>query len=535
MSIFKKILVDVPDDKGVHTKVAGAKNEKYVYKHVQYFRDTNGKPRNKSKSIGKLDTISGRMYPNDNYYELYHIDISLPDISIWEYGYTYLVLKVCHDIGLMECLSHAFGTQTMEIIIMAAYILREGSVMDAIDDWQQKNYFLDYDRLLTSKTCSRAFASLAVAKRYMFFDLWVANAYNGGCVCYDVTSVSSYAKEIVGVERGYNRDGDDLCQFNLGMFCDEDDKTPLYYSRYNGSITDKTNLPYVLASAKALGIERVKMVVDGGFWSEECIKNLNKHFDAFTIGMPASLKESERMLTSYSQGIETYENELVYRHVYCISVNTEIYGVTGRVLIFFDAWSHLCLCDDMHDRIDALQSELAALKRYPKSKLSRYTPYFMIAKHTYDTGFNYAIDVAKVEQLRKTKGFFLLFSNDMTSSPSDILYYYRAKDADEKIFEQIKYNMGGYRIHTHNEETTDGKTFVIFIACIIRSYMLSKLSKFLTDDSTSLKKIFNQLSNITIVANNQGRRFTKALTKKQKQILSAFGADHDILSSLTGE
>ena len=86
-----------------------------------------------------------------------------------------------------------------------------------------------------------------------------------GTVCYDVTSISSYSQEMVSVERGYNRDGKDLAQFNLGMFCDEVSKTPLYYDRYSGSLTDRTNLSSVLANAKSVGINKVKMVLDGGF------------------------------------------------------------------------------------------------------------------------------------------------------------------------------------------------------------------------------------------------------------------------------
>jgi transposase len=35
---------------------------------------------------------------------------------------------------------------------------------------------------------------------------------------------------MTAVERGYNRDGDDLPQYNLGMFCDESTKTPIYYN-----------------------------------------------------------------------------------------------------------------------------------------------------------------------------------------------------------------------------------------------------------------------------------------------------------------
>ena len=104
MSYTNKRPVDIPDDEGVHVKTAGAKGEKYVYKHVKYFRDADGKPRNKSKAIGKFDVNSGKMLPNNNYFELYNIDSSLPDVTVWDYGYSYIVLKSCRDTGLSECL-----------------------------------------------------------------------------------------------------------------------------------------------------------------------------------------------------------------------------------------------------------------------------------------------------------------------------------------------------------------------------------------------------------------------------------------------
>ena len=159
-------------------------------------------------------------------------------------------------------------------------------------------------------------------------------------------------------------------------------------------------------------------------------------------------------------------------------------------------------------------------------------PYFKITKHENDSGFDYAVYVEKVEECRRRKGFFLLFSTDMGATADDILYYYRAKDADEKLFAQIKCDMDGDRIRTHNERTTEGKAFVTFIACSIRSYMLNKLSSHLAENSTSMKKIFNQLSDITIISSHRGIAFTKALTKKQKQILSVFGAADDILESV---
>ena len=528
------IPIDIPDDVGVHIKTAGAKGDKYVYKHVKYFRNSHGKPRNKSKAIGKYDADTGKMFPNSNYFEIYNVDPTFPDVSVWDYGYSYITLKVCKDMGLLNCLIHAFGEQrAMDIIIMASYIIREGNSMDGIDDWQQRNYFPNCSRYLTSQSTSKIFATLSAAQINEFFVRWVKTTLGEGAVCYDVTSISSYAQQMSSVEYGYNRDHEKLAQFNLGMFCDEITKTPIYYNRYNGSLTDRTNLSYVLANAKAVGIKRVKMVLDGGFMLEECFTRLHDFCDAFIIGLPSHLKESQTILASHRSDVNHYANELNVPHTFCVTVETEVQSVRGKVLVFFDSLNHVRLCNELSEYVNRLKAELSVLKRYPKSKLKRYEPYFRLTKHENDAGFDYEVDVEKVESIRKGKGFFLIFTTDMDSMPEDVLFYYRAKDAVEKLFDQIKCDMDGNRIRTHNEQTTDGKVFVTFIACVIRSYLLCKLSKYMTDNSTSLKKILSQLSNITVIYNSKSLRFTKALTKKQKLILNAFGASEDIMDSLS--
>jgi len=534
MAVYNETLVEIPEDEGVHVKSVGAKGEKYVYKHVHYFRNAEGKPRNKSKAIGKFDLASGKMFPNSNYFDLYQIDPALPDVTVWDYGYSYLALKACRDMGLLDCLVRAFGQgRAMDVIVMASYMIREGGAMDGIDDWLQRNYFPNYRRLLSSQSTSKIFSDLTAGQMNDFFTDWVKISMGTGTVCYDVTSISSYARQMTSIERGYNRDGENLAQFNLGLFCDESSKTPLYYNRYNGSLTDKTNLSFVLANAKAVGINRVKMVVDGGFWDANCLISLRNQCESFIMGMPPHLKESQTVLASHGDNIANYANELNVPYTYCVPADIVIGSVPGKALLYFDAQNHINLCNELSEYINRLKAELTALKRYPKNKLSRYEPYFTITKHESDSGFDYAVDVDKVENIRKRKGYFLIFTTDMESTPEDTLYHYRAKDAAEKLFDQIKCDMDGNRVRTHNEQTTDGKVFVTFIACIIRSYLLNKLSQYLKDNSTSLKKAFSQLSNITIISYSKGFRFTKSLTKKQKQILKPFDAATAIMSSLS--
>lgn len=301
---------------------------------------------------------------------------------------------------------------------------------------------------------------------------------------------------------------------------------------YNIHLTDRTNLSYVLANAKTVGIERVKLIIDGGFWSQECFSSLDECCEAFTVGMPTFIKDARKIIAEHGEEIDSYANELAKSNVYCMPVNYEIFGIQGRVLVYYDSYSHINQCVDLSETIERLKSELAVLKRYPRNKIRRYDPYFILTKNEKDSGFDYIVDNDKVEKIRKEKGYFLIFSTDKKSSPADILAYYRAKDADEKLFSQIKVDMDGGRIRTHNESTTDGKTFVTFIACIIRSYILGKLNDYLTSNSTSLKKVFNQLSNISIISSNNKYRLAKALTKKQKQILTVFMANDSLLSSI---
>jgi transposase len=530
MITYSDLLVDIPSGDGVHVKTAGSKSEKYVYKYVKYFRNEDGKPRNKAKAIGKLDVASGKMRPNNNYFELFKLDPAIPEVDVWDYGYTYLTIKACNELGLLDCLVKSFGSRAMDIIAMASYIIREGGAMDGIDDWQQRNYLPDYNRLLTSQSTSKIFSGLTMVQMNKFFIEWVKIAMQARAVCYDVTSISSYAQNMTSVERGYNRDGEKLAQFNIGLFCNENNKIPLYYNRYNGSLTDKTNLSYVLDNAKEVGIDYVKMVMDGGFWDEDCLESLNGLCDAFIVGLPIHLKEPQQILINYGAGIENYANKIAVPHTYCIPVETTVWGVSGKAFLYFDSLSHAHLVNEMSEKIDRLGAELSRLKRFPKNKVKRYSPYFNITQ--VGSGFEYLVDVHKVEKIRRQKGFFLIFTTDINATAEETLQHYRAKDTIEKLFDQIKCDMEGNRIRTHNENTTDGKVFVTFIACVVRSLLLEKLNKYLTDNSTSLKKALNQMSNIRIISSAKGLRFTKSLTKKQKEILKSFGGSTKILASL---
>jgi hypothetical protein len=81
-------------------------------------------------------------------------------------------------------------------------------------------------------------------------------------------------------------------------------------------------------------------------------------------------------------------------------------------------------------------------RNFPCEKLTMQNPQSPI-RRLGDCGFDFVVDTVRVECLRRWKGFFLLFSSDLVSSLLDVLYFYRAKDADETLFAQVKVELDG--------------------------------------------------------------------------------------------
>ena len=65
--------------------------------------------------------------------------------------------------------------------------------------------------------------------------------------------------------------------------------------------------------------------------------------------------------------------------------------------------------------------------------------------------------------------------------------------------------------------------------------MVVKLSKYLSDYSMSMKKVFLQLSDIKILTIDGEKSLYKALTKKQKDILDVFDGNSLLINFFEGD
>ena len=396
-----------------------------------------------------------------------------------------------------------------------------------------KNHYVHgLKSLITSQVSSDIFENISHDERTYFFEEWIHRSLNdkNENIFYDVTSISSYSSNIDWVEWGYNRDGEDLGQVNIGMFCGEKSRLPLYYNMYNGSLTDKVNMDCVLQNAKDVGIEKVKLVLDGGFCDKPRLQELHSSGHIFTVGVPLSLNEAKTYVEKYGKGINKASNKLRKHIEYCINIPTNFMGVDGRVILCFNEPRHSDVTSSLVKKVDDLEEKLKSMKKFPTKNIKLYKKYFDIYKT--EDGFQYKKNDNTIDAEAEMAGYFLLFSTDMESEVEDLLYFYRAKDVDEKMFCQLKVHVDGNRLRVHNNKTVSGKMFVIFIALIIRSYLQNRLSNYLEKEHITLKKAMLRLSDIKIIKSRGKFRFLKALTKKQKDLLDVFLIKDEMIERL---
>ena len=135
-------------------------------------------------------------------------------------------------------------------------------------------------------------------------------------LAYDSTSISSYSQCLRQVRYGKNKDHEHLAQLNLCLLFGQQSRLPFYYRKLAGNIPDVKTLRKLLHDMHTLGYEKVKVVLDRGFFSAANINEMYKHHLKFLIAAKLPLKliekhldpvrEKMRSFTHYSQAYQLY-------------------------------------------------------------------------------------------------------------------------------------------------------------------------------------------------------------------------------------
>lgn len=522
MALDQSRKVPLPDKGIIKYK---SKDTTYVYHITRIYRNEKGKPTNDRVSIGKIDTETGMLIPNRNYYEFYASSDNETNQSqiesIKSCGITYMIDGLLNELGLVEIMQKKFPKHAEQIIALAEYMLCEGNVMSYYEDWYDEVYPHGNIKL-SSADISRVFQAIDYKSKMDFFKTWIYARSQTEYIAYDVTSVSSYAKGIETLEWGYNRDKESLPQINFAMYYGQDSMLPLYYCVYPGSVPDKTHLQYMLRDNELIGLKGTRYVMDRGFFTADNLRFMTEAGTRFIISVPNSSSFSKELIDKYrSQIVNRSECRLGKNLPYAKSVIREDFGMRIKAHIYYNPAKAAAEEEILFDEIEKCERALSEMTE-PPSRSLHYDRYFKINRSK-DGGVAFIRDTQKINTIISRLGFFIIVETDFAASSLEILMTYRQRDVVEKSFDDLKNELDMKRIHCHSDETMDGKMFVAFFALILRSCLQNKLRTYINEAGLTFSSVLKELRKMKYVYTRDGKKLLSPITKKQREILNACG------------
>ena len=502
----------------------------YVYFTTRAYRNAQGKPTSDEAAIGKLAPDGVSLVPNQRYYEFFERERPIIAASK-AFGGAATLHLLAKRLGILDLLKEACGPLADLVLLAASYMVEEDNVMCHIADYCDETFTVKGIRL-DSQSTSELFAALSMHERSAFLSNWVRLRQEEEYIAYDVTSLSTYSGGIEDAEWGHNRDGESLCQINLGMFVGEESHLPVYYATYQGSVLDKTHLTYMMESARALGISKVRFVFDRGFVTTDNLVYVQEQHLSFITALPAHLKAYKGLLDEAAEAnISSSKNAILGQGLYALKLPVEIGGCALHAHVFFSPQKKALEELVLYARVERLEAELtkiAGAKKLPK----KYTDLFCVsAGDGTQESMTFTRDYEKIDVRLKRSGFFVLAATDDAVPPEEVLMTYRYKDSIEKAFSGMKNHLDFSRMRTHGTLTTDGKLFVGFIALILRSQIRTALSASNDKDTKKMPvtSVIRELRKLKRITYSSGEIQHTVVTKTQRLILDALGIDSEDL------
>lgn len=517
MHLDESVKVPVPEHKIAYKTVSG---KKYVYYTIACYRNEQGKPTNDRVSIGKLDEETGLLIPNRNYYEIYLKQTPPIQGGIHNYGIYYVFSEICAKLGITRILKNLFPECYKEILTISQYMLTEGNAMYYLEDYTEEHKTPVHE-ILNDKMCSKIFSNIRPEDVMLFFREWIKQKKSDEYIAYDVTSISSYSKNIAECEWGYNRDKEKLPQINLGMYYGETSQLPLYYRVYPGSISDKAHLKYMVSDNGLIDSKRLRYVMDRGFYSADNLNFLIENGHRFIIALPQSLNYVKELVSKHGNDIVNSSECMIGKGLFAKKYESSALGFRMNVHLYYDSFKAATEREALFELIERQENDLKSMEEPPEKKY-RYDRFFFINRSK-DGKLGFTKNHKAIDEALKQCGFFLIAETDFRKTSAEILEIYRKRDAIEKSFDNLKNEIDIKRTYTHGSETIQGKIFTAFISLIVRSYMQNNLKKLKNSKNFTQRKIFNELDKIKVLelTQNSKPQTINPLTKTQREILSA--------------
>lgn len=545
--------VKIPDEKGKVTRKK-IKGTTYIYYQLDRTYDSEKKysiP--KSTPIGKMCKDDPTMMIPNEKYQVYYPEAALPDekktshrSACLRVGAHMVLQRIIGEYHLDEMLGGLIGKDSGLFLDLASYaIIAENNAGQYYPDYAYNHpLFTDKMKMYSDSKVSDFISSINKSQSVEFLNQWNANRDHREkiYISYDSTNKNCQAGDVDFVEFGHAKDDQNKPVLNYSIAYDKNNREPLFYEMYPGSIVDVSQLQYMLEKVKGYGYRQVGFILDRGYFSKENIRYMDKCGYEFVIMM---------------KGMKKYANEIVRKHKGSFEESRshsirdyKVSGTTVKGRLFAsdekDRYFHIYYNDRKRsaerEQLEEKIDRMAELLEKQQGKVGYECPsalchYFDPIYHTQGDikTFMYAREKQKVinSEIQLCGYFIIITSEKMTAE--EALDLYKSRDGSEKLFRGDKSYLGNKSFRVHSSESVASKIFIEFVALIIRNkfylYLKEQMQKSRKKGNfMTVPAALKELEKIEMIRQTDGNyRLDHAVTATQKEILKAFGmSERDI-------
>lgn len=512
----------------------------YVYESVDYWDKEKKQARSHRTLIGRLDTETGEIVKTDGRGKRRGQAKQIKPAAAKQgprqhtaaqrlfFGATYLFDQIGEDLGITADLKACFPDTYQQILSIVYYmILEDANPLSRFPKWA-KLHRHPCGADIPSQRSTELFQSITEEMKMRFFRLQGRRRAEKEYWAYDTSSISSYSEVLKQVQYGKNKDGDSLPQINLALLFGEESGLPFYYRKLAGNIPDVKTVRELIRELDILGYEKIKLVMDRGFYSSGNINDLYKNHYKFIVGASTALtyaKEFIREVADRKDSYESYNDDYeLYAFSKTIAWNYEQQRpYKGDVLrdgrrmylhLYFNPEKQAEDSKNFNRKLTGWTKELSSGRRIAEHE-KYYKKYFII-KETPKRGSTVTVRQDEVDKARERYGFFVLLSNEV-KDPFTALSLYRTRDVVEKAFWNIKDRLNLRRTLTSSESALEGKLFVSFVALIYLSYLKKRMEKSGLLQKYTMREMLDELDVIEcFLAPGKAPVYGEVLTKQEE-------------------
>jgi transposase len=503
-----------------------------IYRYaVESFWDKEKKaPRNKQVCLGRVDPVTGELIASKRRKKGAVGEQSEPSFSKITVrsrivGPNLILDKITEEYGIKALLDTCFGKKANKMLSLVYFLVQKGVALSRVEQWSMATQH-PVEQFISSQEVSELLRDISEDERQRFFSLWMERILEEDYLCYDITSISSYAKNNEYTQWGYNRDSESLEQINMAMLFGQNARLPAYYRRLPGNISDVATLKTTIKSLEFLGIPSMHFVLDRGFYSKANIDELYKHNHKFTIAVPAGRKWVEQVMDEHIESIASPGKYLSLSKDEALYADTTLYqwGENNHRLyvhVYYNAEQAAENYDSFTRKLITLKEELESGNTIDKHE-PLYERYFIVTE-TPKRGRKVEYNDAEIQKYRnRYSGFFCIASNKIKRA-DEALQVYRNKDVVENCFDDLKNQLDMKRLRVHRSAAMDSRLFLQFIALIYISKIrqttkgCKKLNHLSVRDTMEIMETLTQIK-----LSNRRKEIRSETSPLQREILNAF-------------